>query len=453
MRRGKMRRARVPGEALLVVATALLFCGLAWGEVRYVNGPDYWAWTWRTLPLLRTAALLFFPLLALAYVHHRVESGDNRGRLVWILVPVLLAFQLMAIQADPASFGMIRMLVTSPLVTGFFTDALRISDIGDWIAAFHTIPLEIHSASHPPGPILAYKVLIDSLGEYWASYAGGFLIAALASLGPAVMFQFSRLWTTDPRTRLLACLLYTLTPGVILFFPVGDQVYPILAMYMVLGWVYSLERSLSYAAFFGCVLFVSTMFAYNLLTLGAFFTLYTIYRSCEPHSRIQWRRIGRAAVVAVLVFAGLHLLLHLATGYRPLLAFHQAVRNQEAIDAILRRPYAPALFFNVYDLFLAAGIAPFPLLVLYLKDNARNFAQPPRELTLSCCGLLTIAIVNISGLLSAETARLWLFLQPFVVMPVALKLARMNRREVTCVLLAQWLVLVVLKAKMWFLHP
>ena len=72
---------------------------------------------------------------------------------------------------------------------------------------------------------------------------------------------------------------------------------------------------------------------------------------------------------------------------------------------------------------------------------------------LAWLGVATILLIDVSGLLRAETARVWLFLQPFVVAPAALALSRVGRAQRATVFVLQWLILVVLVARVPFIEP
>jgi hypothetical protein len=74
-------------------------------------------------------------------------------------------------------------------------------------------------------------------------------------------------------------------------------------------------------------------------------------------------------------------------------------------------------------------------------------------IALTLIGLATIATVDLSGLLRGETARVWLFLQPLMVVPVALELARLRWSWRLSIFALQWWILLCVKAKMSFIEP
>jgi len=59
--------------------------------------------------------------------------------------------------------------------------------------------------------------------------------------------------------------------------------------------------------------------------------------------------------------------------------------------------------------------------------------------------------VDLSGLLRAESARTWLFLQPLLNVPTALELSRANLPWRLSIFAIQWWIVVCLKAKMTFI--
>jgi len=66
-------------------------------------------------------------------------------------------------------------------------------------------------------------------------------------------------------------------------------------------------------------------------------------------------------------------------------------------------------------------------------------------------GWATIMVTNLSGLLSYETARVWLFLQPLFIVPASLILSHYRKNTIMLVLLAQWIILSTMKANLVFI--
>jgi hypothetical protein len=448
--RGRTATAFVLGSGLLFAAGVLL-------EVPYLNGPWYWRWPWRDLGVLHTALRLLPGLVPLAWALRRMSLDGPRTSsrdVLALLTVACLLHQISGFFADPAGYRLLRDIVASPGATSYYTDALPIRSTLNFLAGFHSTPLHLHSSTHPPGPILYYRLWIWILGPEAGAYAGGSVLLVLAAAGVPAVHAFARLWTSDPLERLHAAALYSMLPGLLLISPEFDQIYPLFTMGIVGAWVLSMDGQQRAALALGAVLFVALLFAYNLLTIGAFLALHAgalLWR--RPDRRATLKRILATSAVALGVCAGLFLLLHLATGYRPLASFVSALDTQARLAGSHGRPWLACVFFDPYDFALGAGIMAVPLALIFTGRTLRRAGPLTRAEGLSLLGFATIAVVDVSGLLRAETARVWLFLQPFLVIPAALVLARWKTSDRAAFFALQWLIVVVLKAKMAFVIP
>jgi hypothetical protein len=322
---------------------------------------------------------------------------------------------------------------------------------------FDHAPLHGHSATHPAGPILFYYFFVRLFGPDVGALLGGCAVGLTASFGVVVMYAFAGLWTSGRRVRLLASAFYALLPGLTVFFPELDQIYPNFSMLIILAFVNALSPSHTwyrYALGLGAVVFAATFFAYNLLAIGAFLLYYGIYWLWRKGgSRAAAITILRTTAVAVIATASLYLLLWATTGYNPPAAFRHSLVRQDASTHWLNRPYQVFIFADLYDFALAAGIIAIPILWFYLRRLREEFKANPNGAALTLIGLATVLTVDLSGVLRGETARVWLFLQPLVIVPVAVQLARIRWTWRVAILTMQWWLLVLIKAKMSFIEP
>jgi len=239
----------------------------------------------------------------------------------------------------------------------------------------------------------------------------------------------------------------------IVFLPEFDQVYPLLAMLTVLTWVKALRGSRRCAIWLGITLFVATFFAYNLLATGAFLALHAGYFLWRQRTRPEaWKRLFGVACIALGVPVVLYLALWFFTGFNPWHSFVHAVRAQNDLPAMRYRSWLDGLVFAPYDFFLGSGMLVVPLLLLFARRLATGFDWSRSDQVLSLIALATILIVDLSGLLRAETARVWLFLQPFVIVPASSELVRLGRGRIA-VFVLQWFIAAVLLCNMAFINP
>ena len=151
------------------------------------------------------------------------------------------------------------------------------------------------------------------------------------------------------------------------------------------------------------------------------------------------------------MFVVLHGVLWLTTGYQPIQSFLHALSAQEVELVEIERPYAAAVVFDPYDFALGAGILPVLLLGLYLRRAHKAADEDRGGSVLALVGVLGILAVDLSGLVPGETSRVWLFLQPWVVLPAAMELRKWAPGPRNAVLFLQWGIVVVLKCTMIFM--
>ncbi len=179
-----------------------------------------------------------------------------------------------------------------------------------------------------------------------------------------------------------------------------------------------------------------------------YFGLYWLWR--ENWSLLAWRNLLRAAGIALGVFAGSNLALQLGGVYYPLASFRHAMSNQAAVQW---RSYYPFPIFDLYDFLLGSGIIALPTLLFHLRRSLNDWDARRTDVALTLIGLATILTIDLSGLLRGEAARVWLFVQPLLVVPVAMELSLLPWRWRVSIFTLQWWIVVCLKAKMSFVNP
>lgn len=431
-----------PWGVFLTLLCGALFSLAIVAEVPHVNGPAYWAWPYRRLDFGRALELFAAPLLVYGYLAQRWGSQraitqSEARRLLFGLVACSLLAMGAGLYMRPKALSFTVTFVQHPGATGYFTDALKIDRLTDFLRDYHALQRAPHSVTHPPGPVLFWWLCIRLAGDTQGVLLGTALLALGASLGSLPLYAFGKLWTEERWLRLAPCFLWVLLPGLIANLPELDQVYPILSMLSLLSFHRALQGSVRASIVLGLWLFAITFTAYNLLTIGAAMLALVALRSRD------WRRLGRPLGYALGTCLALNALLWLTTGYDPVKTFLHALEAQKGVSLELARPYAPALFWALYDFLLAAGMQVLPLLALHLRERA-----PERRLT--ALFLLAILVIDVSGLLPCETARIWLFLQPLILVPAGLQLARFRAAERGWVLAMQALIVMVMRCKLEF---
>lgn len=408
------------------------------------------AWEWGVRDKILSDSILFFSLpffMVLAGIYFSCHR-NNYSRADRVVLPLFmissLLFSLASIYVQEGNFEKISRIIQSPIATSFYTDALGIDFYAEqlrkdnpifqnsnnviiWLKHYTQIPLNLHSNVHPPGPILFYYVFIALFGDS-APLTSGLFIGLTSSLGPLVMFYFSGLWGLSRQERLMVSGLYAVTPAVRLFYPGFDQIYPLISMALIYFWIRSVRGNTSYSLIFGSFLFIASMMSYKIYVIGTFLASYAIYVLHANSYRAQVvTRIIWITAIALITLIVLHGLLYLLTGYDAYQAFTRAYIWQSGNDG---RPRSIAQLMNLYDFSLGLGFIPTLLSIYYFTELFKARVKLSESQALSLIGLITIIILNFSNLVNWETARVWILMQPLILIPSAIVLINWGERAV-----------------------
>ena len=440
---------------IAVTAVALVAC-LVLVHAPGLNGPWYWKWPWRRLDAIRVFPALLAGLVPLGVALWRFQRG-REGLFAPLFLVALSCFcvQIIAagVQSEPFALERIWRVITHEGATSYFGDALRLRSRPDLLRDFPELMpnLVLHSRTHPPGPILFHTAMIELFGpKLAAALAGGLLIGLLGSLSPPATFWMARGFGADRTTAFHAAVCVSLCPGLLLFFPELDQVYPVLTCSILGAWVFALRTQRpGYAALAGLAFGVASFFTYSVLVLGAFLASYTLVRISNAPSLTAPGGPARQLALATGVVAALYAALYLLWGFDPFATFRSALTNQAQLAAMLGRPYAPSLLFDPLDFALGMGWLPVVLAAAHLASALRG--ERDHDFWVVCFCLGQVAIVALSGLLRCEAARVWIFLFPLVAYPAARQLARWSLAQQLLAYLALALFTGVVLQNMIFL--
>jgi hypothetical protein len=221
----------------------------------------------------------------------------------------------------------------------------------------------------------------------------------------------------------------------------------------VLFWSLALttRAPLRNAVGFGVVLSLALMWSYSLLVLGLFLAGYTILIATQGggHDRIV-RRMSACAGAGLAAVAVIYGLLWFLSGFDPIATFTTALHNQSRNLRLLARPYPRTIPWDLFDFALGTGWISV-LLVGFAIDRARSAEIGRRERWLIVLVLAQIAAVAVTGLLQTETARVWLFMAPLLMIPVGVELQHWKRSHVLAAYAGLWLVTSAIVQNMVFI--
>lgn len=439
----------------VILLAALLVAVLVYVHTDGLNGPQYWKWQYRFPPL--PAAKVYLPMLlaALPILGAQFFNRKQASRTVTALGALMLGcfalkLSIALFRTVPPSLDLIVAVVEQPQMTSYYTDARSVRDqpLRKWISEYpqSMAGFNLHTQSKPPGPMLYWWLMIQLFGEDdESSRFGGVLLGLLATLSIPATYLMMRALLDDEPAAFAGASFMSLCPGFVLFFPMMDPVYPILTAGMIGTWYIALRDNRALAAVaLGAVLAAMLLVNFSALVLGAFMVGLIFINRTPITSAI------RLSAIALGTAAAGSFLLWLAVGYNPIATFLSAWRHQHELlhTYAAQRPYPMTIFFDLTDFALGAGWIGILLAVT-------SFIGSPterRHRRLAVLAMSQLVLVAVTGLLQSETARVWNFMLPLLMIPVGLELSRWPLPARVACLTALALLTMVIHQNMQFLY-
>lgn len=436
----------------ILIFTAAFLLLLALNIIPEMRG----GWGWRWPYGLPDSVLRLLPLAVALIVYLGGVLWTRRAerlRVVWaILGAVVLSIAAMAVRGDPLYLAFTR--TVSPVYSGASTVAVHHMDdvdtaLKNWpsIMADLAESSNIHMALSPPGKALVHRWLADGFeavdplarpisdalrpmqcsalpvmaytrGEMAATLFG-LLMPLWSALTILPLYAVGvQMADRDSAARMVQW--WPLVPSTLFFAISWNSVYPLLVTSAFALLVTALKRNrMSFAFASGLLMSVATFMNFSvvpaLMLMGwvALGNGYLVDRGARRD--LRWLR----KPVTVGLWYGLGLLVTWAlfwivSRHTPLTILQTAFDQHLSIE----RDYVIWLVLHVYDLILFAG---WPLVLLALVLAWRVFRKH-NSLDLTAlaviAALLTMLIVTLSDTARGETARVWLFFVPFLLLAV-----------------------------------
>jgi hypothetical protein len=431
-------------RAIVVATLTCLFAVGVWLHIDGLNGPKYWAWGWLR-PSNGGAIALGFAVAAAPALGALFVRRKKAAVALVALSAIALQFAAASLFGGMTARARITSLINDAANTSYYTAALQVLDlqhrhpeialVKNYDRFLRFFPM--HARTKPLLPVVSFVALVRAFGAE-TPLAAATLLALFTAASVAALFVATRR-IVDDDTALITCVLFALMPALALFFPQIDVAYPLFTCGVLATWPRALQGSKINAAAFGLVIFAMSLTSYALLVIGIF---------CVLLALSNLRQSMVAGGIALGVFAAAYLLLDVATGYPALATFQAALQQQREILPFLHRSYPRSIPFDLFDFALGLGCAPLLAALLYVARRERTAATP-----VVLAGLLTPPIIAVTGLMQAETSRVWIFLMPFVVLGAALELARWRPAGRLLVAASMVVVTIALFTNMEFLRP
>jgi len=421
-----------PLRGLICLATAAAFFAAIWAHRFGLNGTDYHRWLWREAP----GGWRYLLFTALALPFFAAQFLTQRRTLALALITLTTAGlmgAMIVVQRQPPSLGEITRVIESPIHFGYFYDSKRLLEKG--ISPEQTLAdyprlcgsFSMHPRIKPPGPILLSALMIGLLGtEKNQELAIAILVGLVAVACVPAVYCFVREFTEDSDSALAAASFFALCPALLLMFPQFDQCYPLVTAALAIVWRRALIRNSAYlAGQFGLIYGMTLFFSYLPAVLGIFFAGYAVMLLRERKTNVP--AVARLVVVAVICFVGFYAVLWLGTGFNPIATFRACWANQAQNMRILEslgnvpRNWPATIPGDFKDFALGSGWISYLIAGMFFVPVT---AARRSVLLLGVLCLGQILVVGAGGLIRCETARVWIFMLPLLMLPVGAELGR-----------------------------
>ncbi len=423
---------------IILLAVAAFFFFATISHSFSVNSQHYFTWPWRWIdgwriypPLL----LLFVPFALAQIIYLR------RPRLAWMAMGIITAttFAMMVIaesaQHEPPSVWRIADVVQSRWSTGYFDEAAVLVrknfTVRQYLSRYPTLlpHFYLHPRQKPPGLVLFEMGIIRLFGaSARTALAAGLFNGLVAACSVIATFVFIGSLTANRDAAFFGASFLALCPSIVLFFPEFDICYPIATACIAVSWALALRRDDWRASvFMGLAYAVAGFITYLVGVLPVFLIGYAIVEYLRKRRRGTMRSFKHAGIAAG-AFCAFYFFLWLVTGFNPIETLRACIGQENEIWKILINNYGfpphslpGTAFTDLYDFALGSGWISFVLVIFYFASARRGWEYSTR---IAFVGVLQFLIVAGTGVLITETARIWAFMLPMLMLPVGLELSK-----------------------------
>ena len=426
------------------------------------------------------------------YLCHRcLISGASTKRLIWVVIVCFLAISISVALIDgyreykqEGETKQVLALLEPYTRTSleYYGDVPRVDELGlrtflrDYSKPEVYDTLSGHSRTHPPGGVLFLWIFSKILGYNLVSASLVSILFTALTVIPLYLLG-ERLY--GKQVARYALLLFLITPNFIMFTGTSMDgpfsVFPILSVYLFYEararetvpnqkW----HEFRPYSLLTGVSLALGMFMTYSTVIVGVFLCIVPLL---ERKWFVQYLKV---LLFAGAGFIGFYLLLFLLTGFRPIEALLEAIKKDEmgmgtGHESIGR--YLHLSFANLFAFLIAVGI---PITTVWLRQVVSSIMEWRRNALSSEQGsyearipwilrhekidafvigfLIILLFFSFSTLFTLEVERIWIFMVPFFVIPVAKHLAERPISDlywVGGILTAQLIVMEVLLYTYW----
>ncbi len=428
-----------------LIGASLMFIFLVLIKTPYLNGPTEWAFPYfpqnieyAIIPILLYS--VFLPIVL------SFAKKNNKIAVIAISCIFFFLFQTTYTLLSPRGINSIPQRINDPVTTGYYTISKNVTSYSEFMKNFENYMVGHHSVTHPPGSIsffyLANKTFLalpNSIKEnvvnlfspiYFAPYYHiysyyfpqlspnsfdqeyllivlSILVPLLSSLIiPATYFAAKNIFSE--KTAIYSAIFAALIPSFLIFAPIMDQIFAIFPILSV-GFLYRKGKKWLNYLLSGVIFSIGLFFTFGILVLVPMFIALIVFFEYKERRKINRRMLNSSIKYVAIFILGLisfQLLLYLIFNYNPISTF---IHTKEGHNINKIRTYWLWLVFDLIIFFIMVGVPITVSFFHFIKTKIRNNKIEP----FSFFTLITILLLDISGIIRGEVERIWMFFMPF----------------------------------------
>ena len=478
------------GNQLIVVSviTILFLLAIAVNISPYLRGPaPYFPdWRWGYEPT-NTLSKLYVPLICLAGIYYLIyltERKERKKSNLWFLSWfVILGFllQLAILFYSRAGLNVLVNRIIYPGINGYFTTALTIHSFPEFIHNFNSQlgGFPMYAKFHPPGAVLFFYFFFavfhffapflsflnhifpahNDVALIWKGLTDyqkatvlftGVFIPFLAEVTIVPLYFCARL-VYGEKVAMRNAIMFLFVPSMFLFTPQNDTFMPLLTAIFLYCFVYGLvKRKIVMIFLSGVILGISCSFTLTFLPLLGFLGLLGIIYAIQK--KLSLKQVTNYSVMLLLGFLLVPLLLLFLFQFNSIEMIQRIMYYHYSI--FRWRKYSVWIFYNLYDFFLFIGI---PLTIFFCMMFYQNCKELLKQKSayikktdfIFLAFVLMLFIVDISGSVRGETARIWTPFIPILVLFLSnfmTKTLNFSQKQFFVVILLQTVQLIVFQS-------
>lgn len=277
-----------------------------------------------------------------------------------------------------------------------------------------------HAQTHPPGGILLLWIVSKLFGYNLLAASLGSVVFTSLTVIPIYLLARE---LYGGLVAGFALALFLITPNFVMFTSTSMDgpfsVFPILSLYLFYKGIGS-ERMVRYGLLTGGSLGCGMLMTYSTVFIGLFFTvvlLLTLILDLE-----RFRSTLTLLLIAGVTFIVFYLLMFLFTGFNLFEALEASIRKDSARLGTGYETIGLYLHLSVGNLFAFLIGIGVPMTTVWLRQVVRTIRDSSRgeRIDIYVIGyLISLLVITFSTLFTMEVERVWIFMAPFVLIPVA----------------------------------